>query len=221
MIDHAVSQADTDAIIFDVSSPGGSVAGVPELAAKIAACPLKTIASINPLAASGAYWLASQCKECTITPSGECGSIGVYMLQVDQSKMLEELGIKVSVIRAGKNKISNNPYEPFSDEGRAEMQRRVDDTYDMFIRDVATGRGMSMYSVRESYGDGSVFSAQTALSLGMVDKIQPLDSVIGRYGSIQVARSPYASFHIRAHCAKTGCKTHGRQTCHIKAKRGF
>jgi signal peptide peptidase SppA len=189
MLDEAIADEDTDAIIFDVNSPGGSAYGVAELGLKVADCPKKTIASINPLAASGAYWIASQCKECDITPSGECGSIGVYLMQVDQSKMLEDAGIKVNIVRAGKSKISSNPFEPLSDAGREELQRRVDDTHDSFIKAVAKGRGVAQSKVKEGYGQGEVYSASRAQSLGMVDKVCTLESILSRYGSTHVSSS--------------------------------
>jgi capsid assembly protease len=193
MMDEACSDDSTDAIVFDVHSPGGSVYGVMELAAKIATCDKKTIASINSLAASGAYWLSSQCRECTITPSGECGSIGVYLLSVCQKRMLDDMGISVSIIRAGKSKISNNPFEELTSEARAELQRRVDDTYDSFIRDVAAGRGTTLTAVRDGFGQGEIYGAKLARSLDMVDSITTLSEIIGRYGSLSIARDPSAS----------------------------
>jgi ClpP class serine protease len=56
----AMSDPSVKAVVFNVDSPGGSVDGVPELAAEIfaAASQKKTIAVSDTMAASAAYWLA-------------------------------------------------------------------------------------------------------------------------------------------------------------------
>src|SRR5580704_14701078 len=77
----ALQADDCKAIVFDVDSPGGSVDGVMELASEIyAGRKQKPITAVcNSMACSAAYWLASAASEVVITPSGQAGSIGVYM----------------------------------------------------------------------------------------------------------------------------------------------
>src|SRR3990167_8428392 len=90
-LDRVVADEWVKSILLDFCTPGGSVEGIPELAAKIAkATAVKpVIAHVNALAASAGYWLASQCSEIVITTSGMVGSIGVFMLLVDESAALE------------------------------------------------------------------------------------------------------------------------------------
>ena len=59
---------------------------------------------------------------------------------LDQSKILDEMGIKVNVIKSGKLKAAGNSFEPLDDEARESIQQRIDDIYDQFIRAVASGR---------------------------------------------------------------------------------
>ncbi len=125
-----------------------------------------------------------------MTGSGETGNVGVYLMSVCQKRMLDDMGISVTIVRAGRKKVSANPFEELTDEAKAEMQSRVDDTMDEFIRAVAKGRSMSQTTVRESFGDGSVFGARRALQMGAVDKICSLVEVLDRYGSVTVAPSP-------------------------------
>jgi ClpP class serine protease len=100
----AVDDPEVDAVVMHFASPGGQAYGASECAAAIASATKakRCIAVVDPLAASGAYWLASQCSEIVMTPSGECGSIGVYQMHVDRSKQLEEMGIKVTPVSVGK-----------------------------------------------------------------------------------------------------------------------
>ena len=192
MLDDAMAAPDIDTIIFDINSPGGSVYGVAELAAKMLAArsEKKTIGVADPLAASGAYWLLSQCSIACVTPSGQVGSIGVYEMQVDQSKYLDLLGVKVNVVKAGKLKASSNPYEPLSQDGRSEIQRGVDDYYYEFVKAVAKGRGVSQAKVREGFGQGGMMRASGAITEGMADKVATLDDVLSGFSSLTVVSDP-------------------------------
>src|SRR3990167_6451821 len=109
----ALANPDVKTLVFDVDSPGGAVDGVPELASEIfeARGRKKMIAVASTMAASAAYWLASAADELVVTPSGEVGSIGVFAMHEDWSKWLDQEGIKVSLISAGKFKTEGNPWE--------------------------------------------------------------------------------------------------------------
>lgn len=180
----ALGDTNCKAIVFDVDSPGGSVEGVPELAAEIFnARKQKPISAVvNSMACSAAYWLASAATEMVCTPSGQAGSIGVYMTHQDESEALAKDGIKVTVIKAGKFKTEGNPSEPLSDEARAAFQSKVDDYYNMFIKSVAQNRGVSQASVRDGFGQGRSLLATNALKEGLVDRTGTMDDVLGKYG---------------------------------------
>lgn len=174
-----------DAIVLDVDSPGGSVSGVEELATEIyEARGTKPITAVaNSLMASAAYWIASSADEIVASPSGKLGSIGVLAAHEDRSKMYEKMGVDVSLVSAGKYKAENNPFEPLSDEGRAEIQKRVDESYDMFVSAVARNRGVLVDTVRNGFGEGRVVGAKEAVALGMADSIATLDDVVNRIAS--------------------------------------
>lgn len=180
------------AIVLDVDSPGGSVAGITELAAEIRAARGGTkpiVAVANTMAASAAYWLAASCDEMVATPSAQVGAIGIYAVHEDVSRMLDGMGVTVSVISAGPHKTEGNEFEPLSDEARADIQKRVDASYDQFISDVAAGRRVSVDTVRADYGGGRVLTAKDALKAGMVDRIGTLNATVQRLGrSSQVSR---------------------------------
>ena len=169
-------------LLIDIDSPGGSVYGVAELADEIrAAGAIKPIVGIaNSLAASAAYWLGSACGELYVTPGGEVGSIGVWQAHEDWSKAMEQDGIDVTLISAGKFKVEGNPYQPLDDEARAFMQSRVDDYYTDFTQAVARGRKVSVTHVRDGMGQGRVLGADAALAAGMIDGIMSFDSVVSK-----------------------------------------
>lgn len=188
MIDQATADPAIASIVLEFDSPGGSVTGMTELAAKIrnARANKRIVSHVNALAASAGYWLASQADEVVSTPSGLVGSIGVYTEHQDVSRAMDAIGVTPTLISAGEYKVEGNPYEPLGDEARAAMQRTVDEVYGVFVGDVARGRGVSASLVRAEYGKGRVLSAKDALAAGMIDRIATLDETIARAGAGQV-----------------------------------
>jgi len=180
MADPVVSQ-----LLLNFDSPGGSVAGVPELADEIfKARAKKPIVGIsNSLCASAAYWLASQCGQMFCTTSGEIGSIGVYTQHVDESVALEKSGLNVSFVSAGRYKTEGSSIEPLTVEARAAIQKTIDGFYSLFTQAVARGRGVSVSQVRDGMGQGRCLMAADGLSQKMVDGVATFDEVISRMRS--------------------------------------
>lgn len=178
--DAAVADDSIGAIVLDIDSPGGSVYGCDELASKIfAAREQKTIVAVsNSLMASAAYYIGSAASQVIVSPTSLTGSIGVYRLHFDESKMLEMEGVNATFIFAGDNKVDGNPFEPLSDSAREEWQQSVDNYYAMFTGAVARGRGITTAKVNADFGQGRVFNAQEAVKIGMADKVGTLESVI-------------------------------------------
>lgn len=179
-----VNDPSVAAIVLDVDSPGGSVSGIDELSSEIhRARGIKPISAVaNSMAASAAYWIATAADEVVITPSGEVGSVGVIAAHEDQSGLYEQMGVKVSLVTAGKYKAENNPFEPITDEGRAAIQARVDDSYAMFTKALARNRGVPLETVRSGFGQGRIVGAREAVKLGMADRIATLDDVVATVG---------------------------------------
>ena len=177
----ALDDPDCKAIVFDVDSPGGSVDGVMELASEIyAGRRQKPITAVcNSMACSAAYWLASAADEVVCTPSGQCGSIGVYMLHQDESEALKKDGIKITVIKAGKYKTEGNPTEPLSQEAYDAFLDKVESYYGMFVKAVSQHRGTSQTAVREGYGQGRSLLAGDAVKQGLADRVGTLDDILG------------------------------------------
>lgn len=174
------------AIVMQYDSPGGVANGIEEFGQEIfeaREAKIKPIVSqVDSLAASAAYWLAVQAEEVIVTPSGSAGSIGVYMVHEDVTAMLEKLGVKRTLVKAGKNKAIGNPFEPLSDDARAYFQERVDDMNRMFVKAVARGRKVTQAKVSEDFGQGLTFHANDLVKRGMADKVASLKDTLERFG---------------------------------------
>lgn len=177
-----VSELATDqsvgGIVLIFATPGGSVTGVSEAANAIYAARQKkpVVAFVDPLCASAGYWLASQANQIFSVPSGDTGSIGVFMLHVDMSRALDAEGITPTFVYAGDRKIDGNPFQPLSDRAKADAQHDVDSLYKDFIGAVARGRGITTSKVKTDFGQGRVLMSRDALRVGMIDKIGDLQS---------------------------------------------
>lgn len=185
--DSLIADDSISGVILDVVSPGGMVYGAPELAEKIySARGTKPIVAVaNPMAASGAYWLAAAADRVIVTPSGDVGSVGVIMEHVDHSKALEDGGEKVTVIRSSgaPHKAEANGLEPLSDEARQHLQSRADAIHHTFVSALARYRGVSVDHVSEHFGKGRLVSAKQAVAAGMADRVMAMDELIGRMAS--------------------------------------
>lgn len=186
-IDALAVDPNVKAIVLDVDSPGGSVYGVAELAEKIreVAKDKKVIGVANSEAASAAYWLLSQSSEVVVTPSGQVGSIGVYLMHIDQSEALKSLGRSVTLISAGERKTAGHCYGPLDHLGREELQKSVDDYYNLFTKAVARGRSRTQSTVQNGFGKGGLVRAEEAVAEGMADRVGTLEDVLARYGLSQ------------------------------------
>ncbi len=170
-------------VILDVASPGGSVFGIEELAHEVAevARVKPVVAVANSVAASAAYWAIAPAREILVAPSGEIGGIGIIAVHDDISRLQDRLGVKTTLITAGKFKAEATEFEPLTEEARAAIQGRVNDYYELFVNRVAAGRRTSPDRVRQGYAEGRVVGAREALRLKMVDRIGTLEDAINRF----------------------------------------
>ena len=180
LVSQLVGMSNVGAIVLSFDSPGGIVYGVPEAADAIRAMgQAKPIyGHVKAEAASAAYWLASATTKLFAQPSTKVGSIGVWSMHVDQSKMLEEWGLDVTLISAGKYKTEGHPFGPLGDEAKQEIQRSVDRYYDDFLTGVATGRDVSKGMVKNDFGEGRMVDPETAKAAGMIDGIATLPELL-------------------------------------------
>jgi signal peptide peptidase SppA len=178
--DAAIADSSVQSVLILVDSPGGSVIGTPELADKIAAARggKRIIAGVDGYAASAAYWIASQADELYVTQSGQVGSIGVIAVHQDFSQADRMMGVKSTAIAAGKFKGEGDPSFPLTEAAKADMQKKVDTYYGMFVSAVARGRGVNADKVKNGFAEGRMATAALAVSLGMADGVMTPQQII-------------------------------------------
>lgn len=177
----AMNDPAVEAIVLVVDSPGGAIDGVQKLGDAIfSARGVKPVGAIaDGMMASAAYWIGAQ-ADVVVAASDTTmiGSIGVVSAHRDISAAEEKAGVKTTEITAGKYKRIASEFAALSDEGRAEIQERVDYLYEIFVGAVAKARGVGVDVVLENMADGRVFIGQQAVKAGLVDGVSTLDELI-------------------------------------------
>lgn len=174
----ALADESVDSIILDINSGGGEVAGCFETVDYIkAARSQKEIhAVVDSSCYSAAYAIASACTSIKATPSSGIGSIGVVAMHASYEKMLENEGISVTFIKAGEHKVDGNPYEELSDSVKANMQKRIDATYQEFVSLVSVNRSLAVEDVVKT--QAACYTAQEAKSIGLIDDVISVEGAV-------------------------------------------
>ena len=177
-IARAVGDGRVDRIVLWIDSPGGSVAGLPELADQVArANRIKPVVALaDTFAASAAFWIATQAGTLIAAPSAQVGSLGVVALHSDLSRALDKAGIAPTFIvsRISPFKTEGNAYQPLGAEAKAYQQAQVDKIATRFVRAVSIGRAVDAGTVTKQFGQGRLLFADDARKAGMVDAIGDL-----------------------------------------------
>lgn len=178
-LEAALADPAVKAVMFDIDSPGGVAApGLEDLAGDVFAgrAVKPIVANVRHMAASAAYWLASAATAVVLPDLGEAGSIGVWTLHVDYSAALEQMGVKPTLIFAGRHKVDGNPFEPLPDSVRADIQAEVDEIRARFAGAVARHRGMSASAVLDT--EARLYRGGAAVDAGLADEVMPRKSAL-------------------------------------------
>ncbi|NOZ58784.1 MAG: signal peptide peptidase SppA [Euryarchaeota archaeon] len=171
-LEQALHDSSVKAILVEINSPGGSVVASAEIAEAIKEARQKkpVVAWLGEIATSGGYYVASASSYIVADPGTITGSIGVISVFPEYSRLLEKLGINMTVIKAGEYKDFSTGYRPLTEEERRMVEEIIYDFYEQFIAEVASNRNLSKEHVR-SIAEGRIYSAKRARELGLVDEV--------------------------------------------------
>lgn len=169
-------------MVLRVNSPGGSVFGSEQIGEALDYFKSKgkpLVVSMGDYAASGGYWISCCADYIFADPLTITGSIGIFGLIPNVEGLTQKIGLNFDLV-------STNPQAAFpsliykmDDRQLAGMQTMVEEGYDQFVARVARGRNLPESEVRR-IGEGRVWDAETALTIGLVDELGNLDNAIDR-----------------------------------------
>jgi protease-4 len=171
-LERLAQRRDLRALIVHINSPGGTLAGSETLYRRLReiAQTRPVVAVMGELAASGGYMTALGADHIVAREGTLTGSIGVIMQGVDVTDLLRTLGVRIHNIKSDPLKAVPSPLEPLSPEGRAAIQRVVDDAYQMFLDLVIERRNLARERARE-LADGRIYTGRQARQAGLVDAL--------------------------------------------------
>jgi protease IV len=179
-IQEANADATVSAIVLEINSGGGEVDGTEMLGKVIRNSEKPVVAWVAGMAASAAYWVASQCAEivCESETSSAVGSIGVLSMHVDSSKAYEETGHKITIVRSdgSEDKALYNSIEPLNEAVLAMIKSSLNVIKDNFVKTVKSGRP----NIASDVFTGKMFHGTEAKKRGMIDRFGSLDVAISR-----------------------------------------
>ena len=177
----ALEQAQDDSsikvVLLDVNSGGGSVVASREMMRIVKASEKPVVTWIGEVGASGAYYVASASDYIVADEDSITGSIGVIMNVMHYYDLMEDVGVNVTVIKAGKTKDIGSPYRPMTDDEKKIMQDMIDKIYVDFTSDVAQNRGLDQGFV-ENISSGQLYLGSEAETLGLIDALGGFDEAL-------------------------------------------
>jgi len=170
----AINKADADpqvnSIELYIDSPGGFAQAGGMVAQVVATCKKDITARGGGLVASAAYRIASQCDSISAYRDSMIGCIGTYTVLCDTTGMQDQVGMRLILVSSGGVKGAGADGNVTS-EYAADVDREVQELNDLFVTDVAKGRGLKQPRARE-LADGRAHIASSAKSLGLIDSIE-------------------------------------------------
>jgi protease-4 len=179
-INKARDDKNVKGIILRVNSPGGDVYAssmITNALEEFQSTGRPVITSMGDIAASGGVWVTTTSEEIWAEETTLTGSIGVYSIVPDFSPLEKWVGMNndgVSMTKAG------DIYDlsrGMNEELNKQFRENTENIYKNFVSKVANNRDMEFSDVIKFAG-GRIWRGDTALELGLIDKLGSLNDAV-------------------------------------------
>ncbi len=158
-LDRAGQDPAVRAVVLDISSPGGEVTASEDLYFSVLSLREKkpVVASVDEIAASGAYYIASAADRIYAKPASEVGNVGVISFLPQPDLVDEEL------ITSGPFKLSGSPQVAYI--------RQIDMLKQTFLAAIFAQRADRLQVGPEVLSRGEVYLGLEAKQMGIIDEV--------------------------------------------------
>ena len=176
-MDLAEKDGNVKAVVVEIDSPGGTVTASDEIHRRILEFKktkkVPVVVSMGSMATSGGYYTACGGDHIFAQPTTLTGNIGVLMPRFNFSKLFEKYGVEESTIvsKGSAFKNAGSSYSKETPEERQYLQSLTDELFAQFKDVVSNSRGTKLKSPIDQIANGKVYTAQSALNLGLIDQI--------------------------------------------------
>ena len=175
------------AVVLRVNSPGGSAIAAEKIKAELDLFgdDVPVIASYGDYAASGGYWISTNCDYIFSNTTTLTGSIGVFSMVPDVGGIIKDkLHVTITPVNSNEHADMHNMMRPLDSKEVAYMQASVERIYDRFTAIVAEGRDMTVEDV-DAIAQGRVWTGAEALEINLVDQIGTIEDAI-EYAALSI-----------------------------------
>jgi len=169
-------------VVLKIDSPGGAPVEAERIISALVTYkqkyPKPVTAVIGNLGASAAYMAAMHADRVVAGRYSLVGSIGAILAPWQLDKAIGELKVSQRVYSSGRLKAFLNPFTPLTEESDAKATELVNKVGGAFIQDLQQQRGRHL-KAGVDFGTGEVWSGMEAKSLGLVDEIGTMETVVG------------------------------------------
>jgi protease-4 len=180
-LDRARKDRNVKAVVLRINSPGGGVTASDTLYHEIKKFKkdtgAKVVAHFMDLGTSGAYYAALAADRITAQPTTVTGSIGVIMVRLDVTGLMEKVGVQAHEIVSGERKSMGSLFRPVSPDEKSIFQGVIDSLFVRFADTVAEERRLSRDAVKQ-VADGRILTSQEAKAAGLIDGIGYLEDAL-------------------------------------------
>ena len=148
MADQVDSDPRVKELVIHADSPGGFSMGADDASIAISLINKPVTTMIEGQLASAAYYVtAGSDKIIATSEQNQIGSIGTVVT----------IPIDAETVRISSSDAPNKSPDVTTIEGKAVIQKQLDEIQSLFVRRVAEGRGVSIQKVQSDYGQGGYF----------------------------------------------------------------
>lgn len=185
----AARDESTSAIVLEIDSPGGSVAGIADVVDDIkqARESKPVVAYVEDMAASAAYWIASAADSILSNRTALVGNVGTMIGLYDYSGQAAADGVKAVLIKSGEFKGMGMPGAEITDAQKAELSREVAAINKSFVGAVTDGRKLTEEQLKD-VTTARTYVGEEAVTIGLVDRIGTLDDAKEAAKQIGISR---------------------------------
>jgi protease-4 len=171
-IDYARAHPEISAVVLVLDSPGGTVVDTESIYLEILKLRKNkpVVASINSMAASGAYYLTVGTDYAFAKPTSDVGNIGVIGYLPSAPTIFE------SIISTGPYKLWGTPRDTY--------MRQIEMIKQGFFNAVKTGRGDRLKAGPEVVLSGQIWPGTEALRYGLIDELGTQSDAVEKAASL-------------------------------------
>lgn len=169
---------DQDEVLISIESSGGMVHAYGLCASQLTRIRNKNIrltATIDKIAASGGYLMASVAEHIIAAPFAIVGSIGVVAQLPNFHRLLKEHRIDYELITAGEYKRTLTMFGENTPKARQKLQEEIDQTHQLFKQFVVQHRPKLNI---DKVATGEFWWGTDALQLNLIDQITTSDDYL-------------------------------------------